>query len=61
MHDNMDEDLNSDEPAETCVEGRDFYFDNGLMVLTKRYLRNRAFCCDNGCRHCPYDGASEIN
>jgi len=36
------------------VEGLDFYFENGLMVLTERFLRNRGYCCGNGCRHCPY-------
>ena len=37
------------------VEGIDFYFEDGLMVLTERYLRRRGYCCNNGCRHCPYD------
>lgn len=33
----------------------DFYFDSdGLMVFTAAYLRRRGYCCDNGCRHCPY-------
>lgn len=26
----------------------------GLFVMTSRALRERGFCCDNGCRHCPY-------
>lgn len=42
--------------VETFVEGLDFYFEEGLMVLTRRYLVNRGYCCDSGCRHCPYDG-----
>ena len=25
-----------------------------LFVLTVDYLRERGFCCDQGCRHCPY-------
>jgi len=36
------------------VEGVDYYFENGLMVLTEYYLRERGYCCTNGCRHCPY-------
>jgi hypothetical protein len=36
-------------------EGVDFYFENGLMVLTEIYLRERGYCCGNQCRHCPYD------
>jgi hypothetical protein len=43
-----------DKPAEKFVEGEDYYFDGGLMVLTARFLRKRGYCCDNGCRHCPY-------
>jgi hypothetical protein len=27
---------------------------SGLYVMTSRYLAERGFCCDNGCRHCPY-------
>ena len=30
--------------------------DSGLFVLTAAYLRDRGFCCGNGCRHCPYPG-----
>jgi hypothetical protein len=45
-------------------EGIDFYFENGLMVLTEKFLLERGYCCGNGCRHCPYpeidDGHSEV-
>lgn len=27
----------------------------GLFVMTATYLRDRGWCCDRGCRHCPYD------
>ena len=36
------------------VEGIDYYFENGLMVFTAQYLRDRGYCCTSGCRHCPY-------
>ncbi len=36
------------------VEGHDFYWENGLMVLTEAYLLRRGKCCGSGCRHCPY-------
>lgn len=42
------------EENQTFVEGVDFYFEDGLMVLTRRYLLNRGYCCENRCRHCPY-------
>lgn len=35
-------------------EGVDYYFENGLMVLTAKFLLDRGYCCGNGCRHCPY-------
>ena len=36
------------------VEGLDYYFEEGLMVLTAHFLLNRGYCCGNGCRNCPY-------
>lgn len=35
-------------------EGRDFTFENGLMVLSREYLLQRGYCCRSGCRNCPY-------
>jgi hypothetical protein len=37
------------------VEGDDYYLDHGLMVLTARYHLRRGYCCDQGCRHCPFE------
>ncbi len=37
------------------IENLDFYFENGLMVLTAHFLKKRGFCCANECRHCPYN------
>lgn len=36
--------------------GDAFYQDpaSGLSVLTAQYLADRGFCCERGCRHCPY-------
>jgi hypothetical protein len=36
------------------VENEDYYMENKLFVLTEKFLRERGFCCQNGCRHCPY-------
>lgn len=37
-------------------EGLDYYMnEDGLLVLTAAFLKNRGYCCGNGCRHCPYD------
>ncbi|HEY0429936.1 MAG TPA: DUF5522 domain-containing protein [Pyrinomonadaceae bacterium] len=43
---------------EKFVEGVDFYFENGFMVLTEHFLKKRGYCCGNDCRHCPYSGNS---
>lgn len=39
----------------TLVEGVDYYLEGGLMVFTAHFLLRRGYCCENGCRHCPYD------
>ncbi len=44
----------SSEKSPKLVEETDFYFENGLMVLTAHFLKKRGYCCGNGCRHCPY-------
>jgi hypothetical protein len=36
------------------VKGKDYYIDKGLYVFTEQYLRERGYCCESGCRHCPY-------
>lgn len=35
--------------------GEDYYFnEDGFMVFTAAYLLKRGYCCQSGCRHCPY-------
>ena len=36
-------------------EGIDYYLENGLLVFTAAFLRKRGYCCESGCRHCPYE------
>lgn len=36
------------------VEGVDFYWEGPYMVFTEKYLKERGYCCESGCRHCPY-------
>lgn len=39
-----------------AIEGIHYYInDDGLVVLTEKYLLERGCCCGNGCRHCPYE------
>jgi hypothetical protein len=35
-------------------EGVDYYLENGLFVFTATFLLKRGYCCESGCRHCPY-------
>jgi hypothetical protein len=44
-----------DSDKNSLIEGEDYYLENGLMVFTSAYLLKRGYCCDSGCRHCPYD------
>ncbi|HEV7682677.1 MAG TPA: DUF5522 domain-containing protein [Pyrinomonadaceae bacterium] len=48
-----DNDSGSSE-TEPLQEGLDYYIENGLFVFTATFLRKRGYCCDSGCRHCPY-------
>jgi hypothetical protein len=33
----------------------DFYYSpEGYIVFTEKYHLKRGYCCQNGCRHCPY-------
>lgn len=36
-------------------DSEDFYFTKeGYKIFTAKYLLKRGYCCQNGCRHCPY-------
>jgi hypothetical protein len=41
----------------------DYYMDDqsGLMVLTEAYHLKRGYCCQSGCRHCPYGFTQKAN
>ena len=36
------------------IEGEDFYREGEYIVFTAKYLLKRGYCCESGCRHCPY-------
>ena len=36
------------------IEGEDFYREGAFVVFTARYHLRRGYCCESGCRHCPY-------
>ena len=41
------------------IEGEDYYLENGLMVLTAAYHLRRGYCCEQGCRHCPFGNSKQ--
>ncbi|MBL7964562.1 MAG: hypothetical protein JNM31_12060 [Flavobacteriales bacterium] len=41
--------------ARLGLEPGDYYFSpEGYLVFTEQYHRKRGYCCQSGCRHCPY-------
>lgn len=42
-------------PNDKDPEDGDFYYSpEGLIVFTEQYHLHRGYCCESGCRHCPY-------
>lgn len=42
-------------PRRTDLEKEDFYFsEEGYIVFTEAYHLKRGYCCQSGCKHCPY-------
>ena len=38
----------------------DYYMsEEGYIVFTEQYLSRRGYCCESGCRHCPYGFAKK--
>jgi hypothetical protein len=45
----------SQKPIEPLKEGEDYYINEvGMWVFTEKYHKKRGYCCNNGCKHCPY-------
>lgn len=42
------------------VQGVDYYMDGDKFVFTAAYHLKRGFCCNHGCRHCPYKGTEVL-
>lgn len=42
-------------PDYKLIKGEDYYLDDlGRYVFTSEYLLKRGYCCESGCKHCPY-------
>ncbi len=53
-----DADASTAQDAE-LQEGLDYYIENGLLVFTAAFLLKRGYCCESGCRHCPYQNRGQ--
>ena len=42
-------------PTAPLVAGVDYYVERGCLVFTREYHLKRGYCCNSGCRHCPYE------
>lgn len=46
---------NSEYSKFSKLDTDDYYYSpEGYVVFTEKYLLKRGYCCQNGCRHCPY-------
>jgi hypothetical protein len=42
-------------PRNELIEGVHYYInEQGYWVFTETYHLLRGYCCNNGCKHCPY-------
>lgn len=43
------------------MEEKDYYItEEGYQCFTEAYHIKRGYCCDNGCKHCPYKNADQL-
>ncbi|QNI34674.1 hypothetical protein H7849_12705 [Alloacidobacterium dinghuense] len=49
-------------PSDTAplIEGVDYYMDGPYLVFTEVYHLKRGYCCESGCRHCPWRQAEAL-
>jgi hypothetical protein len=40
--------------GEQTIEDEDCYQDGPYLVFTEAYHLKRGYCCNSGCRHCPW-------
>ena len=41
-------------------EEADFYREGPYIVFTEKFLLKRGYCCESGCRHCPYGYRKDV-
>jgi hypothetical protein len=46
------------ETADGKLAPEDYYYEGPYLVFTAAYHLKRGYCCNSGCRHCPYRDSS---
>jgi len=46
--------MDQDPATAPPLDPEDFYLEEEAVVFTAAYHLKRGYCCDSGCRHCPY-------
>lgn len=41
------------------IKDVDYYLEEGFVIFTEKYLKEKGECCGNNCRHCPYTPKGE--
>ena len=44
-----------------ALQPEDFYLEGPYLVFTAAYHRKRGYCCNSGCRHCPWRETPDDN
>jgi Family of unknown function (DUF5522) len=49
------EEENQSKKEPELFQNGDYYLtEEGYRVFTEKFHLRRGYCCENGCRHCPY-------
>lgn len=52
--DSSQADATNEPGANEELDAEDCYFEGPYLVFTEAYHLRRGYCCQSGCRHCPY-------
>jgi len=42
------------DPQRPLIEGEDYVMEGPYLVFTAAYHLKRGYCCESGCRNCPW-------
>jgi hypothetical protein len=43
------------------IQNIDYYLEDGRVIFTEKYLKEKGRCCGGQCRHCPYTERAKNN